>query len=336
MTARPRPRVLVALRPDGTRPPGLTDAAGDLADFVFVSTADEVLASHNDVPAAFVWNFRSTLIPQAIGRLPRLEWVHVAASGVDASLSDEVRSRRVIVTNSRGVTAEAMAEYALALMLAVAKSLPVTFADQRQRQWTPRLSRMLAGRCLVTVGVGPVGRSLAAKATALGMRVIGIGRRPHPPGGGFERIDGADRIREAFAEADYVVAATPLTSETRGLIGRAELAALSRDAVLVNLGRGAVIDEPALVEALVEERLGAACLDVFQQEPLPTSSPLWELPQVIVSPHMSSDFTGWEEAMVDLFVANLRRWREGTPLTNVVDLSLGYVAEAEPALPAPP
>lgn len=334
MIARPRPRVLVALRPDGVPPPGLADVAGDLADLVFVRAADEVRTDHQDVAIAFVWNFRSTVIPQAIGRLPRLEWVHVAASGVDASLSDEVRGRQVTVTNSRGVTAEAMAEYALTLMFAVAKGLPVTLRHQRQRQWAPRLSRMIAGRCLVTVGVGPVNRSLAKKATALGMRVIGIGRRPHPPGEGFERIDGADRISAAFREADYVVAATPLTSETRGLIGPAELAALRPDAVLINLGRGAVVDEQALVDALARERLAAACLDVFQQEPLPATSPLWELPQVIVSPHMSSDFVGWEEAMVDLFIANLRRWREGRPLTNVVDLSLGYVAEAGQALPA--
>lgn len=319
-----RPTVLVALRPSGEPPPRLAEKAGELADLVLVREAGELGADAAGARAAFVWNFRSTLVPDAIDRLPALEWVHVAASGIDASLSDAVRRRAPVFTNSRGVTAEAMAEYALALLLALAKDLPERFRDQRAERWAPALSRMLAGTCLVAVGVGAVNRALARKASALGMRVIGVGRTAHAPADGFERIDGRAGLGDALAEADHVVVATPLTGETRGLVGAAELARLRPGALLVNIGRGPVIDEPALLDALESGRLGGAGLDVFAHEPLAPGHPLWTLPNVLVSPHMASDFAGWEDAMVDLFAANLRRYVAGEPLVNVIDKEAGY------------
>jgi phosphoglycerate dehydrogenase-like enzyme len=325
-----RPTILVALRPSGELPPGLIEKAGDLADFVTVREADEIGRRAGEITSAFVWNFRSTVIPDAVEQLTRLRWVHVAASGVDASLSDPIRRRAITFTNSRGVTAEAMAEYALALLLGLAKDLPRTLDDQLHRRWAPRLSTMLAGRTMVTLGVGAVNRALASRAAALGVRVIGVARRAHPPYPGFERIDAVSDLRPALAEADLLVIATPLTPQTARLIGAEEFAALRPGATVVNIGRGAVIDEAALLAALRSGHLAGAALDVLWREPLEPEHELWSMPNVIISPHMSSDFVGWEEAMVDLYVANLRRYLSGQDLLNVVDLDLGYVSEPDP------
>lgn len=316
--------MLVALRPTGVEPPGLLKKAGDLADFVFAINADDFGDEAATIDSAFVWNFRSTIVPDAIDRLRRLRWVHVAASGVDASLSDEVRARGVTFTNSRGVTAPAMAEYALMLMLAHAKDLRGTIEHQAAKAWRPRESRMLAGTTVVAIGVGAVNRELAQRATALGMNVIGVGRRPRDGVAGFRRVVGRDQLLDVLPLADHVVIATPLTQETRGMIGAAELAALPDGAHLVNLGRGAVVDEAAFMAALRSGRLGGAGLDVVWREPLEPEHTLWETQGVILSPHTSSDFEGWEDAMVDLFVRNLRHAIQGEPLLNVVDLDLGY------------
>ncbi|WP_037365994.1 D-2-hydroxyacid dehydrogenase [Nakamurella lactea] len=318
-----RPRVLVALRPNGIEPPGLRRSVEGLVDLVLVTGVDGVPADAGDIEIAFVWNFRSTVVPDAIGRLTDLRWVHVAAVGVDASLSAEVRRRQLTVTNSRGVTAVAMAEYALTLMLAHAKDLPTTLADQADRRWRPRETRLLAGTTLVTVGVGAVNRELACRAKSMGMRVIGVGRTARHING-FDQVVGADQLERAMAEAAYVVVATPLTEETRGMVGATELAALPDGAVIVNIGRGPVIEEAALVQEIDSGRLGGVGLDVVWREPLEPDHPLWQHDRVLLSPHMSADFVGWETAMVDLFVTNLRRYLTGQSVLNVVDLDLGY------------
>lgn len=319
------PTVLVGLRPNRAMPPGLMEKAGHLANFEFAVTADEVGPAAERADAVFVWNFRSTLVPDAFDRLSRLRWVHVAAVGVDASLSPKVAASDVVVTNARGVTANAMAEYALALMLFFAKDLRRTLADQSEGTWNPRLSKLMRGACLVVVGVGAVNRTLARIASAMGMRVIGVGRTEHSSAVGFERIVGQADLLRVIPEADYVVVATPLTSETEGMIGADALRAMKRDAILVNVGRGNVVEEHALLDALRSGSIGGAALDVVWREPLEPEHPLWQMPNVVVSPHISADFTLWQEAMVDRFVANLQRWRAGQPLDNVVDKRLGYV-----------
>ena len=320
--------VLVALRPNGVLPPDFMAKAGHLASFVFATTADEVGPGTEVIEAAFVWNFRSRLVPELLHRLPNLAWVHVAAAGVDATLSEEVAASEIVVTNARGVTARAMAEYALSLMLLFAKDLRRTLVDQPHGRWNPRLSKMLGGACLVLVGVGAVNRTLAEIAHTLGMRVVGVGRSSHPAGKTFERIVARHELMNVLPDADYVVVATPKTDETVGMIGSVQLRAMKPDAILVNVGRGQVVDEAAIVQALREGWIGGAALDVVWREPLEPEHPLWTMPNVVLSPHMSADFTRWQEAMVDLFVANLERWREGSPLENVIDKSLGYVPSA--------
>lgn len=325
MTISPAPKVLVVLRRNRTIPPGLLEKAGNLANFVYVVDRSEVRSDDRDVSIAFVWDFRSRLVPEMIDRLPSLRWVHVAAVGVDASLSTKVAERGVIVTNSRGVTAQAMAEYALGMMLYFAKGIRTTLTDQGARRWRPRNTKNLAGACLVLVGVGAVNQRLAVMASAIGMRVIGVARSSRTPYAPLEAIVGFRHLRDVLPQADYVVVATPLTSETRGLIGVREFATMKPGAVFLNIGRGDVVDEQGLIRALESQRLGGIGLDVVWREPLEPTHPLWTSPNVLLSPHMSSDAEGWEEGMVDAFIENLRRWLNGKPLQNQVDKSLGYV-----------
>ncbi|MFD5226746.1 D-2-hydroxyacid dehydrogenase [Microbacterium sp. NPDC058342] len=319
------PKVLVALRPTGAEPPGLREKVDGLADLRFVVDAGQIAAESEDVEAVFVWNFRSTVVPDAVHRLPKLNWVHVAAVGVDASLSDEVRSRGIRFTNSRGVTAESMAEFALSFLLAFAKDLPRFTADKQARVWNPVETRMLSGSDLVVVGMGAVSRELARRAQALGMTVTGVGRRPRTePVEHFDSVVTQDELREVLGNADYVVLATPLTAKTEGMFGPEEFAAMSSEAVLVNIGRGPVVQEEALLQALRSGGIRGAALDVVPREPLAPDHELWSMQNVILTPHISADFRGWEAAMVDLFIDNLRRWIDSRPLRNVVDLEMGY------------
>lgn len=333
MTRSGPPTVLVVLRRDGIEPPGLRDAVGDRVRLVFARSADEVGQDGMAAAAAFVWDFRSRLIPEIIVSMPALQWIHVAAVGVDASLSTDVRQRDVVLTNARGVTAQAMAEYALAMMLYFAKDFGTTVRNQERATWKPRISRNLADACLVLVGTGAVNQRLARISTAIGTRVIGVARHPHTAPPGFERIVGRDLLDVVLSEADYVVIATPLTDETQSMIGAAQLARLKSTAVVINIGRGAVIDESALMDALQGGRIGGAGLDVTWREPLEPNHPLWAMENVLLSPHMSSDAMGWQEAMVERFVDNLDRWLRQQSLVSVVDKELGYVPSDVDTLP---
>jgi len=246
-------------------------------------------------------------------------------AGVDPLLFPELVHSSVVLTNSRGVFDRAMAEYVLGLALALAKDLPRTLDLQRRREWLHRESERVDGRTALVVGAGSIGREIGRYLRAAGMRVLGVARRPREADTVFERVVGIDDLQAALPEADYVVLALPLTPETRGLFGAAALATTKRSARFINVGRGAVVDQPALVDALRSRRIAGAALDVFADEPLPAVHPFWDMPGVIVSPHMSGDFAGWPAAVSGLFVENFRRWLAGEPLLNVVDKARGYV-----------
>jgi phosphoglycerate dehydrogenase-like enzyme len=225
----------------------------------------------------------------------------------------------VTITNSRGVFDTPMAEYVLGLVLAMAKDLPGTITAQARREWRHRETEQVTGSRAVVVGGGPIGRAIARLLTAVGVRVELVGRRDFAT------------LPELLPRADWLVLAAPLTDTTRGMLDAELLAALRPSARVINVGRGALVVEPDLVDALRAGRIAGAALDVFAREPLPPGSPLWELPGVIVSPHMSGDVIGWRHALVDVFVDNLARYRAGEPLRNVVDKSLGYVSSGGPS-----
>ena len=319
----PMPRV--ALLRDRDLPHNL-DEIGQLAEVDTVDAAGLADA----LPGADVllaWDFRTPALAGAWGSADRLRWVHTASAGVDNVLTPEVAASGVTVTNSRGVFDEAIAEYVLGLVLAFAKDLPGTWDRQRRREWEHRDTERVAGATALVVGVGPIGRATARLLRAAGMRVRGVGRTARTGDPDFGEVRASVDLATLLPGTDYLVLAAPLTVQTRGLIGAAELRALRATARLINVGRGELVDEAALVDALRTGALAGAALDVFEREPLPTSSPLWALPGVIVSPHMSADAAGWRESLADLFLDNLRRWCAGRPLRNVVDKSVGYVRE---------
>jgi len=265
------------------------------------------------------------------GAAKRLRWIQVTAAGVGHLLFPELVESDVVVTNGRGIHAVAMAEHTIGVILAFVRKLHLARDEQHRRRWTqkemwagaPELGE-LGGRTLGLVGLGSVGAAIALRARALGLRVVAVRRNPKPDPGPADEQWGPERLPDLLARADFVVLAAPLTAETRGLIGREQLARMKPGAFLVNLGRGKLVDEDALVECLREGRIAGAALDVFRAEPLPAASPLWDMPHVIVTPHVSGLGPRYWERSVDLFARNLRAFSAGEPLVNVVDKRAGY------------
>lgn len=304
-------------------PPGL---AGPLpgCDVRFIGSAGALARDAADAEVVFAWELVPGWLAAAWDSLPRLRWVAAATAGVDWLLFPELAASEVVLTNSAGVFDDAMAEYALGLVTAVCIDLPGTIRLQAARRWVHRETSRLAGRPVLVVGAGGIGRAIARLLARAGLSVRCVARqdRADPELG---RIAALADLPELLPEADFVVLALPLTAATRGLFGPALLGRMRRGAWLINLGRGPLVDEDALAAALRGGVIGGAALDVFSSEPLPASSPLWPLPNVIVSPHMSGDFRGFEEALTGLFLAQLRRYLAGGPLVNVVDKQLGFL-----------
>lgn len=259
-------------------------------------------------------------------RMPGLRWIHSTGAGIESFASRELAERGVLVTNSAGVYAPAMAEYAIGGMVAMARDLPRLLAQQRERTWRHEAvsGTELYGKQVGIVGYGATGRYLASVCKALGMTVWATRRRPMLTAGEpIDRLLPPEEISELLAASDYVVLTASLNSTTRHLIGAAELASLKRGAVLVNVGRGGLVDEPALLAALDDGTLAGAVLDVVATQPLPVSSPLWQHPRVIVTPHISGGSPeGWRRSM-ELFLANLPLYLAGQHgrLGNVVVLA---------------
>jgi phosphoglycerate dehydrogenase-like enzyme len=264
------------------------------------------------------------------GKHPALRWVHATSAGAGELVRraglDRDALERVAVTTSSGVHAVPLAEFAVGGLLAIAKDLPGLTAAQRARSWpTVRQPlRELRGQTLVLVGLGEIGREVARLGKALGMRTVGVRRGKGAPPPFTDEVHGADRLPELAGRADAMVVSLPLTGETAGLLDRATIERLPPACIFVNVGRGGVVDESALVDALRERRIAGAVLDVFATEPLPPDSPLWTLPNVLVSPHGAALSEHENERIVELFVANLRRYLDGAPLANAVEPGVWY------------
>lgn len=273
-------------------------------------------------------------IPRPLFRAGRrLRWVHSCAAGVGSALYPEMVNSDVRLTNSAGVHAIPIAEYVVAGLLHLMRGLDIAIDQQRRREWNKApfvgddspLREMQGCRVLI-VGTGGIGTEAARRLSALGARCVGIRRRPElgaPEG--FERVCAMDGLDAELPRSDVVVITAPLTTETRGLLTAERIARLPRNAIVVNVARGALLDEGALVEALGSKRIRGAVLDVFESEPLPPESPLWSLPSVIATPHVSPVSPGrfWPRQL-DLFLDNWRRYLKGEPLRNLVDKKAGY------------
>jgi D-2-hydroxyacid dehydrogenase (NADP+) len=275
------------------------------------------------------------LLAEGLARGPgaRLRWVHWAPNGAEGLLAPEVvaagQAGRLVLTSSKGPMADSVAEHALALLLALARGLPAYHGYQAERRWAPPPpatppTTELRGRTIAILGVGEIGGRLARMCQAgLGMRVLGLTRvrRACPY---VDRYFGPGDLPGALAEADAVAVTLPATAATERLVGAAALAALRPTAFLVNVARGALVDEPALVAALRAGRLAGAALDVFETEPLPPDHPLWTLPNVIVTPHKAQGTDRLVQHLTDFLCDALRRFAEGEPLRGVVDPHAGY------------
>ena len=267
---------------------------------------------------------------EAFRAADRLRWVHSGAAGVD--VFPELRESDVVLTNSAGLHAEPMAEHALAMMLHFARGLDVAEAGRREERWAHRELagrdspvRELAGATVGVVGYGGIGSAVGRKASALGARVVALRRAPSgEPPAEVDRMWGPDGLGPMLEAADYVVLTVPSTPATEGMIGLRELSRMGQDAVLINLARGDVVDERALVEALEDGRIRGAGLDVFEEEPLPSGHPLWAMDRALLTPHTGGISPRFWERETDLIVENVRRYRAGEPLLNEVDKARGY------------
>ncbi|HVO09615.1 MAG TPA: D-2-hydroxyacid dehydrogenase [Vicinamibacteria bacterium] len=280
-----------------------------------------------DAPAALLDCWAGPqLLAASLAKAPRLRWLHSRSAGLDRVLLPQVVAHPALVTSGSGPFSAALAEFVAAALFFFAKDLRRLVEDQHARAWRPAEMRMLAGQTLGVVGYGDIGRAVAARLRPFGMRVLALRRRVELSAADplVDELVPPGRLPELMARADAVVVATPLTADTRGLVGASAIAAMKPTSVLVNVGRGPVVDEAALVSALEERRIRGAALDVFEHEPLPETHPFWRMDNVLVSPHCADHVPGWVEAAMRLFLDNLERFRRSQPLLNVADKQRGY------------
>jgi phosphoglycerate dehydrogenase-like enzyme len=292
-------------------------------DDVVVPKDESELAGAADAECAIGTN-NGTRVRKLLDAAPKLRWYHSVGAGVEDLVGvRELRDRGIALTNNSGSYDIPIAEHALAFILAGAKGLHVYRDEQSRRSWKEHRQGELRGSTLVVYGIGSIGAEIARLGAALGMRVIGVRRRLEPIAG-VERIVPPERLEEVAAEADYLAIAAPLTRATRGAISRDVIARMKETAWIVNIARGAIVDEEALVDALRAGKLGGAGLDVFSTEPLPADHALWTLENVMISPHSSGSSPRVRERTLALFTENLRRFKASEDLLNRVDFEAGY------------
>jgi phosphoglycerate dehydrogenase-like enzyme len=280
-----------------------------------------------DATVIFSWAFSRDLLRATLAMAPRVRWVHTRSAGIDNLLFPELVHSPAVLTNGTGVFSQSLGEWVLGAILYFAKGVRRLVSSQMAGQWDPFDVVEISGQTVGIVGYGDIGRAVATRVRAMGMRVLGLTRR----GPLLYNMDNlvsqvfapGDRIR-MIEQSDYIVVAAPLTPDTRGMIGDAEFAAMKPNAVVINVGRGPVIDEAAMVRALSEKRIKGAALDVYDHEPLPQGHPLYLLENVLLSPHCADHTVTWQDDAMRFFVAQFERFRKREPLLNVVDKERGY------------
>jgi len=314
-------------------------AAAPGARIVMVSVEGLADGPLDDVEVMLRGWLSSEAFDRLLARAPRLTWVHSATSGVERALTPASRERGLLVTNARGVFSRPIAEYVLMMILAVSRRLPQLLELQRERTWQPLEGAELRDVTVGIVGLGSIGRAVAALASSFGCRIVAVRRHSErevaQPAAAddeapaiaqlrLDRVGGPETLPELLAESDFVVLAAPLTPETEDLINADTLAMIKPGAWLINVARGRLVDERALLRALRDGELGGAVLDTFRDEPLPPMSSFYDLPNVIVTPHTAWSSGRVLDRSVELFCDNLRRFASGDVLLNVVDPDAGY------------
>jgi phosphoglycerate dehydrogenase-like enzyme len=280
-----------------------------------------------DAEILIAWSVRV----EQINAAKKLRWIHSPAAAVHTLIFPELVARDIVITNARDVHGPVVAEHVIALIFALAKKIPGAVELQQKHVWGQQLLwderprvREVAGATLGLVGLGSIGRPVVKSAKALGMRVVAVREHPEKGTDGADTVLGPAQINEVFRQADYVVLAAPITDNTRAIANAERLALMKPDACLINVGRGPLVDEAALAAALRAKKIGGAALDVFPKEPLPQDSPLWDLPNLLITPHTAALTDRLWERHYALFSENLRRYLAGQPLLGAVDKRKGY------------
>jgi len=301
----------------------------EFSEVVFVPTdSDEDFARElEDAEIALCW----ALTPEQFRKAKRLRWVQSAAAGAGKNLFPEMVKSDVLLTNASGVHAIPISEHVIGVMLSLSRKLHLAMRLQIERKWREEsivnirdLPGEMFDKTIGIIGLGAIGRAVAERAKALGMQVIGIRKNWKRLENFVDQLLPPEQLDKLLEQSDVVVVACPLTEETKGLIGEAKLRKMKPTAFLINIARGKIIDEKALIRALKEGWIGGAGLDVFEEEPLPEASELWGLPNVVITPHVAGATPKYWTRVANLFADNLRRFLDGQPLLNVVDKKLGY------------
>jgi phosphoglycerate dehydrogenase-like enzyme len=288
-----------------------------------IGIADErELASAADAEVALGGN-NAQRVRQLLDATPKLRWYQTVGAGVDTIPLAALQERGIVLTNNSGSYDIQIAEHVMMFVFAASRKLQLYRDRQLRREWKDHDHSELRGATIVVYGLGSIGAEVARLASAVGMRVIGVRRRAAPEAG-VARVVASEQLADVVGEADYLAITAPLTPATRGAISRDVIARMKPTAWILNIGRGAIVDEVALTEALHEKKIAGAALDVFAKEPLPPESPLWAMENVIVTPHTSGDSPRVGDRTLELFAENLRRFKAGEPLLNRVDFGAGY------------
>ncbi|MBI3468093.1 MAG: D-2-hydroxyacid dehydrogenase [Planctomycetes bacterium] len=290
---------------------------------VVVADKDQLTAELADAEIFYGWHS-----PEVFAHAPKLRWIQSSAAGLDRLLTPEVVARGLIITNASGIHASAVAETAWALTLAVARGLHTYIRQQQDHTWQWTTLYDMFGGTAGIIGLGGIGRQYARVARAFDMRVIAVDPHVREKPADVAELRGMDRLDDLLRQSDMVLVSCPYTPETRYLINRTRLSLMKPTAILVNIARGGIIDEPALAEALRAGKLAGAGLDVTEVEPLPADNPLWDAPNLVISPHCGGVSSHRMRKLIEFFCENLKRYQAGQPLSNLVDQQKGYPVPA--------
>jgi phosphoglycerate dehydrogenase-like enzyme len=307
-----------ALRKLDSIGPGVTVKIGKTAEALGDAVADSRVL--------FNWTGSKSCVRQIMERAPKLEWIHAMYAGLDRSLFPELVASPIPLTNSSGIFSQSLGEFVMLGMLYFAKDVLRMTKAQAERRWEVYDKLEIHKKTVGIVAHGDIGRAVAWRAKAMGMRVLAQrkNRAPRPGDEHVDKVYGIDGLQAMLPECDYIAVTAPLTPETTGMIGNREFELMKPSAVILNVGRGPVIDEPSMIEALRTKRIRGAALDVFDVEPLAPDSPFWSLDNVLISAHSADHVENWVEDAVEFFVEQFSRWRKGEPLKNVVNKHAGY------------
>ena len=322
-----RNNLILVLADPVERQLALLDPLRHGADIVIGDSIQAFEPATHDATIVFNWSGSLDLLRAVIRQCPKLEWVHSRSVGLERTLFPELIESSVTLTNGRGVFSSSLGEFALAAILYFAKDFRRMIRNQTAGRWEQFQIEPIAGQTVGIVGYGDIGRAVAARVQAMGMKVLAVKRHASLSAGVdslAERMFPPNRLLEMLPLCDYLVVATPLTAETQGMIAAQALAAMKPTAVIINLGRGPVVDERALIQALSHGHIKGAALDVFDQEPLPDGHPFYRLESVLLSPHCADHTADWLDQAMRFFIEQFQRFHRGQPLLHVVDKKLGY------------